>query len=150
MNEIENIVNQLIETYKNNLRKSSHVASGDLINNIASKIEFNNDTYQIALVMPEQWRYLEYGTRPHFPPVDAIRSWIRIKKILPRPLKNGKLPTTNQLAYLIGRKISREGTQATHLLERSMNEIDFKKNLLDSIFEVYDMKIREALNPNQQ
>lgn len=42
--------------------------------------------------------HIEYGTRPHFPPLDAIRAWCRIKGI----------PET--AAYPIALKIAKHGT----------------------------------------
>ena len=38
-------------------------------------------------------------------------------------MANGKLPTTKQLAYLIGRKIATEGTTGTHDLEKTKTDI---------------------------
>ena len=43
------------------------------------------------------------------PPIDAILQWVKVKPIIPRE-NNGIIPTEKQLAYLIARKIGREGT----------------------------------------
>ncbi len=42
---------------------------------------------------------------------------------MPRVI-NGKLPTTDQLAYLIGRKISKEGTQAYMYLNKTIDSLN--------------------------
>jgi hypothetical protein len=44
---------------------------------------------------------------------------------------NGKLPTTDQLAYLIGRKIELKGTEPTNALGNAMTHLQEKFALLD-------------------
>lgn len=51
-------------------------------------------------------------------------NWIKIKPVLPRPDKNGKLPTQQQLAFLIARKISREGTPAYMNYNQTIDELN--------------------------
>ena len=97
-------------------------------------ILFNH--YIITLTLPEYARYVEYGRKPgKFPPVDKIKEWIRVRRILPTPLANGKLPTENQLAYLISRKISLKGTKPTHLLENTMNDFQLIGKIYNKISE---------------
>ena len=48
--------------------------------------------------------YVEYGTRPHFPPLDAIRRWCAAKGI------------PESAAYPIAKKISEVGTEAQPFL----------------------------------
>ena len=93
--------------------------------------------------MPEYGEYLEQGTKPHFPPLTAIENWIRVKRIVPRQDTQGKLPTEKQLSYLIARKISEEGTPATHLWEKA-NALTFNEwnKLID---EAINMDLDENL-----
>lgn len=145
MEEIEKIVQQLIETYKNNLKEGGHVATGDLMNNISYKIKTQKGDYRVEIIMEEYWKYLETGTKPHFPPLEAIRKWITIKQILPRMSADGRLPTLSSLAYLIGRKISLKGTPRLGLMAHSLNEIDFKDRILDIIFRTYSKELEKTL-----
>lgn len=69
--------------------------------------------YDVTFDLPSYWKYIEHGTRPHWPPYSAIRQWVDIKPVIPRPGKNGKLPTPDQLTFLIRRKISAVGTKGT-------------------------------------
>ena len=55
--------------------------------------------------------------------------------MVPRPDKNGRIPTTKQLAYLIGRKISEVGTKGTHGL----------KETSDALLGFYEQQSAEAL-----
>jgi hypothetical protein len=46
--------------------------------------------------LPEYWKYVEDGRKSgKYPPLETIKKWIEVKPVLPRPLANGKLPTTN-------------------------------------------------------
>lgn len=121
--------------YKDNLLKSDRVASGNLINSIHYQLDFQDTVFTISLNLEDYWKYIEYGTKPHFPPVDKILEWIKIKPVLPYPNKNGKLPTPNQLAYLIGRKISEVGTKGSQDLE----------DTLENLNRDYEQLISEAL-----
>ena len=56
--------------------------------------------------MADYWKFVEEDTKPHWPPLDAILSWIRVKPIIPRPDANGKIPTPATLAFLIGRAMA--------------------------------------------
>lgn len=57
------------------------------------------------------------------PPINAIKQWVEVKPVIPRPMSNGKLPTVNQLVYLIARKIGLEGTIGKHLLQTSVDNV---------------------------
>ena len=106
------------EQYKANLRESGHGTQEDhLINSIETAVTMDDRSFKVVMDLNKYWKYLEEGTPPHWPPVDAIRTWISYKPVLPRPGKDGRLPTPNQLAYLIGRKIATVGTEGTHDLE---------------------------------
>lgn len=101
----------------------NRIASGNLLNSVDFLVLRGNRDIWVELHLEDYWKYLEYGTEPHWPPVDKIKEWIKIKPVLPRPI-NGKLPTQEQLAYLIGRKISREGTQAYMYLNKTIDSLN--------------------------
>ena len=133
--------------YKDNLLSSDRIASGDLIKSVQYKLDFNDRTFIVSLELENYWRFIEYDTKPHFPPVDAILRWIKVKPILPHPDKNGKLPTPNQLAYLIGNKISEEGTQGTNDLERTLEEMNngYKELIEEALYADINDSIDEVI-----
>lgn len=54
---------------------------------------------------------LEFGRKPgKFPPLQAIKDWIKVRRIVPKPDSNGRIISQDSLAYLIGRKIQQQGT----------------------------------------
>lgn len=135
MINFDKILNDFKEAYRQHIESSGHNASGNLANSMTWEVEEGVNRYIITLTLPEYARYVEEGTKPHFPPIDAIKKWIKIKPIMPRPMSNGKLPTENQLAYLISRKISLEGTKPTHLLKDTMNDFQLISKLYNKISE---------------
>lgn len=123
---LQDYIEELKIEYENNLLDSDRVASWDLINNIEIVTSFEGYDYWIGFNLKDYWKYVEYGTKPHFPPVDALLRWIEIKPVLPYPNSRGKLPTPKQLAYLIGRKISEVGTEGSHDLAEANKTIHQK------------------------
>ncbi len=118
---IDEEVAELIEEYKTALQANK--CTGNLISSITSSKEWEDGKFTLYIEGLEYGIYLEKGTKPHFPPIDKIQEWIRIKPVLPRPGRNGKLPTERQLAFLISRKISRVGTEPTnHLSDTIVNK----------------------------
>ena len=79
---------------------------------------------EVQLTLQDYWKYIEDGTRPHFPPLDRILEWIRVKPVIPRPDDKGRIPTPQQLAYLIGRKINEEGTEGSKDLHDALEVIN--------------------------
>ena len=116
---------ELRNTLQDSYITDDRIATGDLLNSVEYIIEKDDRQIEVSLQLEEWWKYVEEDTKPHFPPPDTMLNYIKAKPILPKPDKNGKLPTPNQLAYLIGRKISEVGTTGTHNVRdtvRLMNE----------------------------
>ena len=81
----------------------------------------------------DYWKWAEYGRKPgKFPPIEKIKEWIKVKPILPRPT-DGKLPTENQLAFLIARKIATKGTKGSGVYAKTVKEFDLTGKLYDCI-----------------
>ena len=137
---LERYAKEFIEQYKINLVQSGRPASGRLAESLNYKVSLGTNVYAVDISLLDYWKYIESGTRPHWPPVSAIREWIKVKPVIPRPMANGKLPTESQLAFLIGRKISRVGTEGKNDFERANREI----------FSRMEMSIAEAVTEDLQ
>lgn len=107
------------EEYKLHLADSGHYTTEyALIDSVHTQVVANGTAYDVTITLNDYWKYVEYDTRPHFPPVDKLLEWVKIKPIIPKPGVDGRVPTQEELAYLIGRKISKVGTKGSHDLER--------------------------------
>lgn len=144
--DIRVAANQLLDVYKKGLE--SNKASGQLIQTASADVQFDGRYFEVIFSLQDYWKYIENGTRPHWPPIDAIEKWIRVKRLVPRAGSNGKIPTTHQLAYLISRKISIKGTPANKTLDNSVNspEVD---QILDNLVEVITNQLQEEINKEE-
>lgn len=80
--------------------------------------------------------------------MDAIKKWIKQKPVVPTVMKNGKLPTIDQLTYLIGRSIKENGTPAHHYLQEILEKIDwraFEEAITKDLSNTVDNKILTEL-----
>ena len=139
---LEEYAIELRNKYQDNLINSDRLASGELLNSVEYIIEKDNISISVSLQLAEYWKYVEYDTKPHWPPVDKIKEWIRVKPILPQPDNNGKLPTPDQLAYLIGRKINELGTTGSNDLHNAVEEIN--ERFLELIEEAITKDVEEV------
>ena len=116
----------IADKYKTNLESSGRRATGQLITSVNTVVVVNENEFAIDLNLEDYWKYIEYGTKPHMPPVSKILEWVKVKQILPTPMANGKLPTEQQLAWMIAKKIDRVGTEGSNDLEHTMEEVDYE------------------------
>lgn len=114
----------LADLYKDALLSSGAVSSYKLFNSVATVVRQQGQFFEVSIRLEDYWQVIEYGRRPNsqFPPIEQIRSWIKVKPIIPREDDSGKIPTENSLVYLIGRKIARDGIPARPLLQESIDE----------------------------
>ena len=126
---------ELRNTYQDNLIRDDKIASGNLLNSIDYKVQYDDRAIWVELHLEDYYKWVENGRGPgKFPPPDKILEWIRIKPVIPDD-RGGKLPTEQQLAYLIGKKISEEGIEPGNQLH----------NAMDNIFPQFEEKIDEAI-----
>ena len=114
----------LVDEYKESLTENDVNASNKLYNSVSYIVENGESSFEVKLELEHYYKHIEEGRKPgKFPPISAIEKWIEIKPVLPRPMNNGKLPTNQQLAFLIARKIGLEGIEPKPLLHASLNDV---------------------------
>lgn len=145
---LQDLANDVEANYKEHLLYHDRRATGDLLNSISTTIEVRDTRYIVWIEMEDYWKYVENDTRPHWPPRDAILKWIRVKPIIPRPDKNGKIPSPQTLAFLIGRAMAgkspnqanlknpKGGTTGTHDLRDTER----------AVIPMYEERLKEALH----
>ena len=111
---------------KRNFVKNKSVDTGLGLSSIGhEEVAKADEVVSIVGAGAEHMKYIETGTRPHWPPPEPIRRWAK------RKLKNEKL------GFLVSRKIAQKGTQSKPFLYPAL-----EKNLA----KIMDM-ITKALKP---
>lgn len=121
--------------FQDNLIKGDRISSGKLLNSVEYSVEFNGVSYLVKLSLEDYWKYLEEGVRgkdnpsspfdnPGWKAYPFILDWITVKPVVPRPNKDGKLPTPRQLAGAITYSIVEKGTQPTNDLEKAIGQVN--------------------------
>lgn len=139
-------IQDLIQTYKSLLIRDGKKASGNLIKSIRPlDIEYSNKQMTLSISLASYWKYVENGRRPgKFPPMNKILEWIKIKPVIPRPMNGLKPPTEPQLAFLIARKIARDGIKPGNQFEEALKLTwtKWKQNISNAISE----DLNQAIN----
>lgn len=141
LTDIQQLLQQFIQAVRDDLKQQNINASSKLSQSLKSVVKQKGKWIEISISLEDYWKYIEYGTRPHFPPIQAIRKWIDVKPVLPRPMK-GKLPTKDQLAFLIARKISKVGTRPKPFLNKTISDF----NLIDKVYNLLLNQIEQQIN----
>lgn len=133
--------------YQDNLVKNGHVATGNLKDSVECKVTYKDATYVVSLNLADYWLSIEKGRPPTQKNGDGalrrgILEWIKVKKILPRPDTNGKLPTPEQLAYLISRSIHMHGTKTYRETQNGSEDL---KDATLTAYAQFEQRIHEAI-----
>ena len=139
---LQDLADDIKAGYIDQLTVDDHIASGDLIDTMKVEVRQGDQAFSVVMDVNKYWKYLEEGIsptgkygNPGWKAYPAIRDWIDIKPVIPRPGPDGIKPTNRQLAYLITRKIVEEGTTPSRNLEKTK----------DAILPVYMDRIRAAI-----
>lgn len=129
------IANEIRNEYQDKLIRDDKIASGHLLNSVDYKVVSDDRSITVELHLADYYKWVEEGREPgSFPPPDAILEWIKVKPVLPDG-RSGSLPTEQQLAYLIGRKIAEEGIEPGEQLKETMRDLsdDIDERISDAI-----------------
>ena len=101
-----------------------------LIDSVETVVTVDGHSFTASLKLNDYWIFVEEDTKPHWPPIDAIRNWVEIKPVIPRPDASGRIPTPKTLAFLIARRMAGlspsglpGGTVGTHDLQRATDAV---------------------------
>lgn len=135
MATLEEYAQEVRNLYQDKLIEGDRISSGKLLNSIEYQVTQGENEYVVSLSLEEYWKYLEYGVsgkdntsspfgNPGWKAYPHILEWIKVKPVLPRPDRNGKLPSQKSLAYLITRSIVQNGTQPGGELKDTLEEVN--------------------------
>ena len=146
---IRDVCDQICNVYRKKMADAGYNKQGELYN-FKEVIEYNGNLFTLSIIVPDYFQYAEYGRKPGgFPPPDAILKWIQFKRLVPTS-HSGKIPTTNQLVYLISRKIALQGTQGKHLLQETIDETynTLVDRLVEAITNQLEKEIENEIDEN--
>ena len=154
---LEEYQKDFIETYKKILKQNGRVASGQLINNLKTRLEVHGTELQVYLEQSDYAKQINDGRPPTSSGGDGtvrrkIFEWISQKNILPRANDNGKIPTQEQLSYAISNKIHKEGYKGDHSFDRTLESVNsrylsrFMKALQADFDNYFAVKILHNIN----
>lgn len=137
--------------YQDNLIKGNRIASGNLLNSVEFEVVQGDKSFKVNLNLAEYWKYIEEGIapagkygNPGWKAYPFILKWIEIKPVIPRPMDNGRLPSPEQLAYLITRKRMEEGAEGSHDLSKAANAINDQWR--EKIIEAFTKDVRNTMD----
>lgn len=121
---LEEYAKTLVARYRANLIADNSVATFGLYENIEYKVTVGEWNFDVAITLEDYWKYVEYGRKAggKMPPIDAIEKWIQAKPITPE-VRNGRLPTVKQLAFLIARSIGVNGIPAKRGFQKAYDSL---------------------------
>lgn len=126
--------------------------SSDWLNTVQVEVNIDDKIVNIDIQVPDYYKYIENGRGPgKFPSIVKIQEWVERKKILPRPMINGKLPSQESLSFLIARHIAENGTEGKEVLLKTKEYINniYRQKIQDAIqkdFENYFLQILDKIN----
>ena len=135
METLELYAQEVRNAYQDNLIRNDRIASGKLLNSVEYQVISNGVEYEVQLKLEKYWKYLEYGIQggknttspfanPGWKAYPFILEWIKVKPVIPRPDRNGRIPSQKSLAYLITRAIGKNGIEPGNELKDALDEIN--------------------------
>jgi len=146
----------MVSRLSQGLKESNSDASGDLGASIAFTIKKASYGLDLNIDMLDYWQYVDEGRKPGKPaPVNKILEWLKETNVRDkiRGGQNDASFTDSQaqsLAFLISRKIGREGTKGTDFATNVFNSSLITKELpdivADAVFEDANKLIDELIS----
>ncbi|MCD7937493.1 MAG: hypothetical protein LUG98_11580 [Tannerellaceae bacterium] len=119
---LESFAGKAMELYRQKISQAG--IDSNFLEGLTKEIEVESGNYMVSLHLEEYWKHIEEGRKPgKFLPREALDNWVKANIKLPRPDKKGRLPTVKQLAYLVNRKIARQGIPARPFLSNTVEEV---------------------------
>ena len=128
---IQNWGNELIKQLQNNLLKNKSNASSSLSQSITPEITQPATGYNLSIMMQDYWFYVENGRKPtqgggNGELYKNIYEWIQNKADIQSKIISkspDRIAATKSLAYVITRKIHREGTKSRPFASPALKQV---------------------------
>lgn len=148
---------EIKQLFSNILKEKNLNASGQLDETAEVVFNYEGDDFVIYLNLQDYYKFTDQGVNGteinHGSPFSfsgkpistkIIEDWIIVKKIVPAPGKNGKIPSTTELAYMMSRSIPRKGIEPRHFIDemKKRTEEQIKYKVINIIYEQLTKNIK--------
>ena len=120
---------EIVKKYKNKLEENkpgyswNSIATGNLYNSVKSEVIVSGTRISIEITLEDYWKTLENGQPAGtIVSIGDLLKWIKAKPVIPTDRGFG-IPTLKQLAFLIQRKIKREGTEPMNFMKDTLEDV---------------------------
>ena len=148
-----------VQRLSQGLKENNSDASGELDASINFNIKSSSKKIELDIVMLDYWGAVDEGRKAgKQPPIDKIKEWLTYPNVRDK-IRFGQNDSAfteserNSLAYLIARKIGKQGTKgtnfATNVFESSLITKELPEVLLDAITEDADEILADLLSQFQ-
>lgn len=137
------------ELFKDRLLQDGRVATGELMDSIHCEVKAWGATIAVDMDLASYWKYIEFDTKPHFPPHLPIFLWVQAKRLLPNPDKTGKVRTRGKnkgipytredmqhsKAYAVQHTIAKYGTKGKPTLANTIRDLNaqYEARIADAV-----------------
>lgn len=114
---IQTIASEFIIEYREEILARSLSQSGYLPDSMQPEVITDDTALYVAIALADYWKWVEKGRGPgKQPPLTKIEDWIERTGLAVSTDADGRSISVRSLAFLIARKIGREGTEGKHII----------------------------------
>lgn len=124
MGPLKTFLNKAGHTVEGRVKNYTPVDTGRLRASITTQVEPLRATVGTNVKYSS---FVEFGTRPHFPPLSAMQPWAR---------RHG-FPTGKAGAFLVALAIARHGTRPRYMFKYALEDFDVKNKIDQYLQEMY-------------
>ncbi len=113
--EMERIAEEFVGEYRATLMQRAITPAPAIVETMTAAASANEQGISLEVTLNAYWRWIEHGRGPgKQPPLDNIIEWVNKTQLQNEAAGEGM--TARQMAFLIARKIGREGTEPKWVL----------------------------------
>lgn len=145
-----------VQRLRQEMTENNSDASGELGKSIGFNIKSTSKRIDLNIEMLDYWEYVDKGRKPGKPaPINKILEWLTYPNVRDK-MRGGQSDAEfseserTSLAYLISRKIGREGTKgtdfATNVFESKLIQNELPDIVLNAVFEDANLVLEDLIS----
>lgn len=140
LTNLDKVLTQYAKDFEDSYR--AKVSNYRIADTIQSEVKVLGSTYQVILHLADYWQWIEEGRKPgKQPPPEVMLEFVKRKNIQPRD----GITSQKSLAFLIGRKIGRDGIKPRRYLAKTQEEFKDRRTQIIDAFRKDIKEIAEGI-----